>query len=198
MAQYSPIYYAIQRCIQDKHRHKQMMQTTLYIIADGNVLFDIEKEDAKYHYSKVLQELFSSPLHNFMYNYDNDYDLNKHKILMKPNLEILEEDNWWLDLNDLNIFNLTDLEEHLYDFFFVEIMTKMYYMQEKYSKDIQVKKLQELIKNYYTDSYYNINYYYYSNKVNIYINKIALLLNIELGSYPSQEQMDEWTPKLTD
>src|ERR1700722_8320638 len=98
-----------------------MMQTTLYIIADGNVLFDIEKEDAKYHYSKVLQELFSSPLHNFMYSYDNDYDLNKHKILMKPNLEILEEDNWWLDLNDLNIFNLTNLEEHLYDFFFVEI-----------------------------------------------------------------------------
>ena len=61
MAQYSPIYYAIQRCIQDKHRHKQMMQTTLHIIADRNVLFDIEKKMQNITFLRYCKSF--SPLH---------------------------------------------------------------------------------------------------------------------------------------
>ena len=60
---------------------------------------------------------------------------------MKPNLEILQYDDWEKDLNCLCIFNFTDWHEHLYNVFFHEIMTKMYFIQDRYEKDTQVRIL---------------------------------------------------------
>ena len=138
-------------------------------------------------------------------------DIRKHKNLMNPILNYIndiykqqsdEETKtvrfWDWNLKETNKFNKDNprcdyIEEefvHIYTDF-LEMMTELHYLQEKYHKEIMIKFFIKKIKYLYKDM--GMECCWYNKEImNNFFEKAKFLLDINLNLWPSRQLIDRW------
>lgn len=74
---------------------------------------------------------------------------------------------------------------------FLEMMTELYYLQEKYYKSVVVRFFRKKTKCLYKDA--GMECCWYNQEViDDFFEKTKSLCNINLGTWPSRKQIEQW------